>query len=212
MKKTIYGVLAFAALTLTACGGAENAEENTKEEEQKQEKVVADYVLNTEESTLEWTGSWEGGENDGNSHFGEVDMTAGEIHQDGEDFNGHFTVDITSIDVQDLEEEDGRPRLMNRLRSEYFFNIEEYPNTDVKVKEITDGNAKITLVIAGVKIDKSVPVDVKVEDEKLQINGEFNIDIEEVEMDGMQLDPEKPENGTVSSEIGFKLNAVLNKQ
>lgn len=207
MKKSIYGVLTFAALLFTAC-----SEENTKETANGEEKIVAEYVINTEESKLEWSGSWAGGDNDGNTHYGVIDIKEGTIAQDGDEFQGHLKVDMKTIDAQDLDEESGRSRLLNRLESEVFFNTEAFANTDVKINEIADGQASITLVIAGVEMSTTVPVNVKVKDDVLTINGDFTIDVKEIEMAGMQLNAEKPEQGTVSSEISFKLHSVYNKK
>ena len=207
MRKSIYGVLAFAALMFTACGGEEKTEETNKEE-----VIVAEYSLDTKESKLEWEGSWIGGDNDGNKHFGVIDMKSGSISRNGDEYKGHITVDMTTIDAQDLDEASGRPRLLSRLESEVFFNIEEFENTEVKVKEIVDGKASIVLTIAGVEMETTVPVKVKTAADVMTIDGDFTIDVAEIEMAGNQLNPEKPEQGTVSSEISFKLHAVLNKK
>lgn len=208
MKKSIYGILALAAFMFTACGGEDNAETTANNEE----VVVAEYNLDTEKSKLEWEGSWTGGDNDGNKHFGVINIKRGSISQDGDQYKGDFEVNMTTIDAQDLDEESGRSRLLNRLESDAYFNIEEFTTTEVKVNEIVDGKASITLVIAGVEMKTTVPVNVKSKDDVLTIDGAFTIDIAEIEMPGMQLNPEKPEQGTVSSEISFKLHAVLNKK
>src|SRR5690554_765855 len=118
MKKVIYGVLAFAALTFTACGGNETTEGSANTEEAKAEEVVAEtYTLNSEASTLNWKGSWVGGENDGNTHNGVVNISSGTVTKTGDNYEGSFTVDMTTIDVQDIDEASGKPKLEGHLAS-----------------------------------------------------------------------------------------------
>src|SRR5690554_1084275 len=102
MKKSFYGVLAFAALIFTACGENETVVETT--EEAKEEIVAETYTLNASESTLNWEGSWIGGQSDGKTHDGIVNISAGTVTKTGDDIEGSFTVDMTSIDVQDIDE------------------------------------------------------------------------------------------------------------
>lgn len=214
MKKLMYGVLAFAAMTFTACGGAENTEvAETKQEETKEEKVVkAEYTLDQENSTLEWKGSWVGGKNDGNSHYGPIDITSGTMHQDGEQYNGHFTVDMTSFESEDLDVESGKDRLENRLSSDKFFNVEEYAVVDVKIEEIIENEAKVVIVLTGVEMKRTLPIEVSVNDDVMTLEGEFTLDVAEAGIAGMQVNPEKPEEGAVSTEIEFKLHAELKKK
>lgn len=210
MKKVIYGVLAFAALTFTACGGAENNDATT--EDQKEEIVKAEYQLDSSESTLEWAGSWIGGQNDGNNHNGVIKISEGTMFQDGEEYHGHFTVDMTSIDVQDIDEASGKPKLEGHLSNEDFFNVSKYAVTDVKVMEIIEGNAKIAIMVAGVELERTVPITVKTDDESMTLKGDFSVDFTEADFNGMKVKEDKPEEGAVSTEIEFKLNAKLIKK
>lgn len=209
MKKVFYGVLAFAALTLTACGGAESTEDTATE---TQEVVAAEYALNQENSKLEWAGTWIGGQNDGNTHNGVIKIADGVMKQDGDKFNGHFTVDMSSIDVQDIDEASGKPKLEGHLASEDFFNISQYAVTDVKVMEYIDGNAKIMMVVGGVEMERTVPVTISTDDSKMTIKGDFTVDFTDANMPGMQVKADKPEEGAVSPIIEFKLHAELMKK
>jgi len=73
--------------------------------------MPVEYQLNNEESTLEWTGSWVGGKNEGKSHNGVIKMVDGVMVKDGESIHGKFAVDMSSINVQDLDEASGKPKL-----------------------------------------------------------------------------------------------------
>jgi polyisoprenoid-binding protein YceI len=214
MKKTIYGVLAFAALTFTACSGTETKEENanTETETEKEEIMVENYELNSENSTLNWEGSWIGGENDGKTHDGIVNITAGTITKEEEAYNGAFTVDMSSINVQDIDEASGRPKLQKHLASPDFFNIDEYTKVEVKLNEVVDNKASVTIEFLGTMMNETFPVTINTIDGVMRISGDFSVDFKAADMDGMKVNPEKPEQGRVSSIINFALNAELAKK
>ncbi|WP_107040127.1 YceI family protein [Brumimicrobium mesophilum] len=212
MKKVIYGVLAFAAFSLTSCGGTENTEATENKEEVKEEVVVAEYQLDTENSKLEWTGSWVGGENDGKSHNGVVHIAQGTIMQDGEDFKGNFVIDMSSIDVQDIDAESGKPKLEGHLSNEDFFNVSKHSKVDVKVMEVIEDQVKLMINVAGVQMERTVPMTVKTDDNKLTMKGEFAVDFTEADMPGMKVKEDKPEEGAVSTEIEFDLHVEMMKK
>lgn len=210
MKKVIYGVFAFAALSLTSCGGTENTEE--VEVEVVEEVVVAEYQLDAENSKIDWAGSWVGGESDGKTHNGIVKVTNGTMSQNGEQFNGSFVVDMSTIDVQDLDETSGKPKLQGHLASDDFFNIETYSSVDVKVMEVIEDQVKLMIVVAGTELERTVPMTIKTNDDKMTMKGEFTVDFTEVGMKGMTANPEKPEDGAVSTEIEFDVHIELKKK
>ncbi len=210
MKKVIYGVLAFAALTFTACGGADSTEEVA--EDITEEVVVATYTIDPDNSKLEWFGSWTGGQNDGNKHNGIIKIADGTMFQDGDKFHGHFAIDMASIEVLDIDEASGKPKLEGHLASEDFFNVAQYAATDVKFIEYNEGNAKIAILVAGSILERTVPVTLEVKGDVLKLEGNFSVDFTEVGMVGMTVKPEKPEEGAVSTEIDFKLHIELKKK
>lgn len=210
MKKVIYGVFAFAALTFTSCG-TENTEE-VEVKEEKEEVVVAEYQLDPKNSEIEWAGSWVGGESDGKTHDGVVRFMNGSMSQNGDQFNGNFVVDLSTIDVQDLDETSGKPKLQGHLASDDFFNIEKYSVVDVKVMEVIEDQVKLMLVVAGTELERTVPMTIKTDDNKMTMKGDFSIDFTEVEMKGMTPNPEKPEAGAVSTEIEFDVHIELMKK
>ena len=214
MKKLIYGVFAFAALTFTSCGGAETqSTEEPKEEETVEEVMMpVEYQLNNEESTLEWTGSWVGGKNEGKSHNGVIKMVDGVMVKDGESIHGKFAVDMSSINVQDLDEASGKPKLEGHLANEDFFNVSQYAMAEVQVMEVNEGNAKIMLLVGGTEMERTIPISFEADNETMTLEGEFSVDFADAGFKGMKVNPEKPEEGAVSSEIKFNLHAKLMKR
>ncbi|PKR80190.1 hypothetical protein CW751_11040 [Brumimicrobium salinarum] len=213
MKKLIYGVFAFAAMGLTACGANDQEEvtNETKTEDTKEEVVAETYNLNSEESVLNWEGSWTGGKNDGKTHYGIVSISEGSVTKEGDNYKGSFTVDMNTIEVQDIDEASGKPKLEKHLNSEDFFNTSEYGTVNVTLNEIVDNKASITIDYHGVEMNETFPVEVNTSGDNMSISGEFGVDFEKANMSGMQVNPEKPEDGKVSSMINFELEAELSK-
>jgi len=134
------------------------------------------------------------------------------MYQEGDKMKGKFAIDMSSIDVQDLDEASGKPKLQGHLASEDFFNINQYALTEVKVLDVMDGNAKIMIVIAGKGMERTVPVSIETDEGTMTMKGDFTLDFAEGDLAGMKVNPKKPEEGKVSSDIAFKLHVVMNKK
>jgi hypothetical protein len=215
MKKSVYAAFMIAALGLTACGGDAPAEEN----EEVVEAVT--YSLDAASSSIEWTGSWvvpsEEGMNIAKTHEGSVVFTNGSVTVEGDAITGTFSVDMASITVTDIGEDEGKGSLESHLKGEregadnHFFQVGKFAQTTVTISEITDGVAKMVMTVLGSDIELSAPMTVKQDGENLMINGEFSVDFSLVGIEGVQPNPEKPEAGNVNPVVDFKVNAVLKK-
>ncbi|HZH86428.1 MAG TPA: YceI family protein [Brumimicrobium sp.] len=207
MKKTIYGVLAFAVLTFTACGNDEAKEETA-------EVAVAggEYVLSPKENDLTWTGSWTGGESDGKTHTGTISITEGSIVVDGDTYEGNFVIDMNSIINTDIEDETYNGKLVGHLKSDDFLNTEKFPTTKVKIE--AEGTDKAYLVISAfdMAFKQGAPIKATITADHVILAGEFSLELPKATMPGLQEDPEAPENGSVSSEVTFVLNVKLDKK
>lgn len=216
MRKTIIGVFTLATLLFTACKSGENTTEENKEkgdktEAKKEEK--AKYTVVAEESLINWKGSWVGGKEDGKQHHGTVQITAGSITKDGDQMTGKMTVDLTTINNQDLEKGSKlRSKFQGHMASEEFFNTSEAAKVNVDVNGIKDDKAMISIHILGTVIEQTIPVSIQMEGENMMLSGDFTVDFNKLDMKGMQPDPENPEKGSVSSEIEFELDVKLVKQ
>ncbi|MDX1652333.1 MAG: YceI family protein [Brumimicrobium sp.] len=215
MKKTMYAAFMFAALMMTACKSGEETKEETTAEEPKVEETT--YSLVKEESKLDWTGSWVKPTEDGmkettKNHKGFVEFSDGTVTVKEDDVMGNFTVDMTTITVTDLGEEEGKLKLEGHLRQPDFFNVKDYSTVKVDLMDIQDGNANIVIKVMGKEITTSVPVTTKTEGDKMMLKGDFTVDFSPLEMPMTQPNPEKPEEGHVSPKVDFSLNAVLKKK
>lgn len=213
MKKAVYASFMVAAFGLASCGGSEETVEEVVEE-----VTSTEYVLNTDESKLEWKGSWvvpteDGGQMEVESHNGTIAISSGEVTVSGEETTGSFTVDMSSIDDQDLAEDSTqKANLEGHLMAPDFFNVAEYANVKVALNGVKDGMAMITVDIMGNKMEQSVPVAIEVEGDKLMMHGEFPMDFTALNWRMATPNPEKPEEGNVSPVANFHLHAVLDKK
>ena len=122
MKKILY---LFVAIITFACNTT------TKKEEKKNDVAVQDTSLsfNLENSKIKWTGI----ELTSKTHYGSLKLTqANLVIVDSKITSGEFTVDMTSLNVEDLEGE-WKERLEGHLSSDDFFSIEKFQTASLKV-------------------------------------------------------------------------------
>ena len=122
MKKIIY---LFVAITTFACNTT------TKKDEKKNDVAVQDTSLsfNLENSNIKWIGT----ELTSKTHYGSLKLTqANLVIVDSKITSGEFTVDMTSLNVEDLEGE-WKERLEGHLSSDDFFSIEKFQTASLKV-------------------------------------------------------------------------------
>ncbi len=113
--------------------------------------VKETYTANVSKSEINWRASKVTGKHNGNVVLknGNLDFSDGVLT------GGSFTIDMTTIDVLDLEGE-WKGKLVNHLKSADFFNVENYPTANFKITNVvpkgTPGDFKITgdLTIKGI--------------------------------------------------------------
>jgi polyisoprenoid-binding protein YceI len=113
--------------------------------------------INTSESSLKWYGN----EISGKQHYGGLTFKSGSINtSNGKLTGGAFEIDMTSIDVQDLEGE-WAEKLEGHLKADDFFGVDNFASAYLvltSVKESANGSFAATgdLTIRGI----TNPVDV----------------------------------------------------
>jgi polyisoprenoid-binding protein YceI len=94
--------------------------------------------VNISESTIVWTGKKVLG-----SHTGTIQLKEGYFEMEGNDIiGGKFMVDMTTINVTDLEAGNGKEKLEGHLKSDDFFGIKDHPLATLaftKVQKMDDG-------------------------------------------------------------------------
>jgi len=104
-------------------------------------------TLNTEMSKLKWTGK----KITNSSHYGSLKFKSGEVmFSDGLIESGKFVVDMTTINVEDIQG-NGKNRLEGHLRSDDFFSVDSFKEATLILKSSTkDGenlNVKGDIII-----------------------------------------------------------------
>lgn len=113
-------VILKSALILAIVAGT-----STKEKEMK--------TVNTATSTAVWTGKKFGG-----SHTGTIQLKSGELELAEEKLvGGNFTIDMSSLDVTDLEGE-MKGKLEGHLKSDDFFSTSSFPEATLVFTSIED--------------------------------------------------------------------------
>jgi polyisoprenoid-binding protein YceI len=94
--------------------------------------IAQDKVMvNADQSKLEWKAYKVTG-----SHNGEIDLKDGYLlMENGMLVGGQFTIDMTTIDVQDLEGE-YKQKLENHLRSDDFFSVDKHNTATIELTNV----------------------------------------------------------------------------
>lgn len=98
--------------------------------------------INIKESNITWKGKKVTG-----SHTGTIFLKDGHfIVEDGKPVGGEFVIDMTSIIVTDLQEEN-KAKLEGHLKSDDFFGVERYPTSKLVITNISEkGNGSYGVV------------------------------------------------------------------
>lgn len=181
MKTKCIATLAATALIITAysCKGEKkNETEATTAEEVKEAPVEAVlYKVDVASSTIEWTGSKPVGK-----HSGTLGLSSGSIEsKDGNIESGSFIIDMTSINVTDLEGEE-KASLEGHLKGEgegkedHFFNVAKHPKAVFEITGISekDGKAFVdgNLTIKDIKKNISFPATTSINDDTITLETE----------------------------------------
>ncbi|MGB5944110.1 MAG: YceI family protein [Leeuwenhoekiella sp.] len=146
MKKTLlstFGLLFFVGL-MTSCKGEKNNETEASEAEEVAEvaETASSFMVQPNASMIEWSGSKPTGK-----HNGTVQLESGVIKVMDSTLSGTFLIDMTTIDVEDLEG-DQKASLEAHLKGttegkeDHFFNVENYPDAAFEITGVTKKEGK----------------------------------------------------------------------
>jgi polyisoprenoid-binding protein YceI len=177
MKKILF--IAVAGMMLVSCNQAPKTAQEAGEVSQATQEAVV-YKVDVQNSVLNWTGA----KITQTVHYGTVSITEGSLAFNGGQLEaGNFVIDMTSIVVSDLNEENGKLKLEGHLKSGDFFMTEQYPTAKFEVtgaSELTGiegathtitGNLTIKDVTNGI----SFPANVSVMDGSATATAKFTI-------------------------------------
>lgn len=134
------------------------------------------FNVDSKSSELEWIGKKVTGQ-----HNGTVKIKSGKVMMKDGNVKGNFTIDMTTINVEDLEGE-YKTKLENHLRSDDFFSVDKHNTasfkiTDAKKKKGNDYEITGDLTIKGITNNITFPAEIMVSDKGvLEANADITID------------------------------------
>lgn len=166
--KTYNYFIAFALiLVVAACGGKKSSDAiETSEAKEAAAAEGQSLVVDLAASTVNWKGFKPAG-----SHHGIVAFKSGELYIDGGQLkSGAFVIDMNSINVQDINSENGKEQLEGHLKSADFFDVEKYPEgkfTITGVEELSgseythriSGNLELKEAVKNISFDTTISKD-----------------------------------------------------
>ncbi|PKV52347.1 polyisoprenoid-binding protein YceI [Aquimarina sp. MAR_2010_214] len=172
MKIKLIGTLAITVLliaTYSCKGEKQNETEASSAEEVKEAPTEAiKYNVDVASSSIHWTGSKPTGK-----HSGTLSLANGTFEaKEGKVMSGSFVIDMTSINVTDLEG-DEKTELEGHLKGEteetedHFFNIAKFPKAAFEITGISEKEGKTyiegNLTLKDIKKNISFPATTSVE-------------------------------------------------
>lgn len=180
MKTLVLNIFLLAtAISFSSCGDkAKEAETKEAEKAATAESAAITYKANTSKSSIEWKGFKPTG-----SHYGTIEINQGELSvSDNSIKSGNFTIDMSSIVVNDIpKEEEDNSKLTGHLKSADFFDVEAFPNSKFEITKIetVDGKTMLSgnLTMKEATNNISFPVSTEMNGDMIMLTSEtFTID------------------------------------
>jgi polyisoprenoid-binding protein YceI len=137
-------------------------------------KPAADgfYSIDSDKSEIKWEGS----KITGKSHTGTVKIVEGGLQIAGSKITGgKFTIDMTSINVTDL---DGgmKSKLEGHLKNDDFFAVDKFKTAQLVILSVDGDNVTADLTIKGKTNKVTFPAKVSMKDGNLEASANIEVD------------------------------------
>ncbi len=130
------------------------------------------YGIDTEKSVV----NWEGAKVTGKSHSGTVKLMEGGLQlSDGAITGGKFTIDMTTINVTDLEG-GMKKKLEGHLKNEDFFAVDKFKTANLVILGVDGDQVKANLTIKGKTNEVSFPTKVVMKDGMIEATAKIEVD------------------------------------
>jgi len=168
---------------LSACTNNESLiEKNNNEDKNIEENITLEsgnYIIDEEKSIVNWTGR-----RIASSHSGTVKIKSGEIKiQNNNNLGDSFVV----IDMNTIEDNDGSEGLEEHLKSDDFFAVNDYQESQIllkKIENISGDNYQVVsdLIIKDITKEVVFPAKIIINNNSLEAKANFEIDRSEFEI------------------------------
>jgi polyisoprenoid-binding protein YceI len=115
----------------------------------------ATYQIDTAQSTIQWKATKVTG-----AHEGVIAIKSGNLRfEDGHFIGGRAEIDMATIRVIDIQNEEMNKKLVKHLKSDDFFNVEQHPEAKIEIKEVQPINDHEYSIVADLSIkDVTKPI------------------------------------------------------
>jgi polyisoprenoid-binding protein YceI len=137
--------------------------------------------VDTDKSILEWEGKKIGG-----AHNGTVAIKSGSLKMNKNEIaGGSFVIDMNSMVCLDIENAEYNGKLIGHLKSDDFFNVEQFPTATLTIKKVarlkanekgSTHNIYADLTIKGITHEVVFPATVKSENGAVSAHATFTVD------------------------------------
>jgi polyisoprenoid-binding protein YceI len=165
--------IAFLAFGLFSCNNNKTKSAEPIEAAAEASETATSYQVDPSVSTIKWEGKKPTA-----THFGKVSLSSGTLMANNEVVEaGNFTIDMTSITVEDLEG-DNRAYLEAHLKGQLegkegdFFDSKKYPTATFELTGIEGNIVKGNLTIKDQTNPVEFPATITVTDDQLVIESE----------------------------------------
>lgn len=174
LKSSLFASILAIAFIGVSCSNSGSETEEVSEEPVVEETsgVTGQFDVSSENSSLKWKGKKVTGE-----HFGSINIEDGSVtFEDGNLVSGKFSVDMTSITVEDIEDEENNAKLTGHLKSDDFFDVENHNNATLVVTAVDGNTVKAALTIKGITNDVKFPITVEETEDAVVVTGNLEVD------------------------------------
>lgn len=137
-----------------------------------------ELTLDTKTSKVEWLGKKVTGQ-----HNGTINVKGGNlVVSDDKLVGGEIEIDMNSIAVSDIKDEEMNGKLTGHLKSDDFFAVDKHPSSNLKIKEVVKAEGenvytiKGDMTIRGITHEEEFPATIVYKNGKLAAVGEMTID------------------------------------
>lgn len=216
MKKIVLSLAIVAGLAFSATSCNKTADIKEAQEATQASIEAVTYTVDTDNSIIEWSGS----KIISGSHNGTIALSSGNISvRDGVVEAGSFVIDMNSIVVLDIEDEEKKGWLEGHLKgsseenADHFFNVAAYPDGKFELTSVADGKIEGNLTLKGETKNVTFPATINVTDSEVTITADtFNIDrtLWGVNYSNESMTDVAKDN-IISNNIGIKLTVKATK-
>lgn len=170
--KRVFLILPIALMTLAVSCGSEETE--VHEDAIVAENVASkDYDISTDESVVNWSA-----EGVGHGHNGTIAVKSGSFTmKDDKIESGEIVIDMPSINILSIEDEEEKGKLYGHLTTGDFFSVEEFPTATLIITDGSDmNNVKGDLTIKDKTNEVTFALSTAEENGKLTLTTQLSVD------------------------------------